>query len=179
MTSPLDEPGGDWWSQPIDRRESIWLGIAGVWSVLIFAWMGAFTQVGDQNPTGASYDVAPEAYQEKVAAYKSTATETERGLIPPGDDVYVGAMRYQWDALPVILEGGREYDFHFGSYDVQHGFSIRPESTLSKQINLQVVPGQEWVMPIAFDEPDTYHVMCNEFCGHGHRSMHDTIVVEG
>ncbi|GAB3412846.1 hypothetical protein GCM10027435_06070 [Haloparvum alkalitolerans] len=178
MPAPLDPPEGNWWDEPVNRRETIWLGIAGLWSVGIFGWMSGFTQFGDQNPIGETYDVEPDAYRERVQEYKDAAEETERGLVPPEDSVYVGAMRYNWDALPVVLEAGREYDVHLGAYDVQHGFSIRPEETLSKQINLQVFPGNEWVIPMTFDEPGTYHVICNEFCGQGHRSMHGTLVVE-
>lgn len=179
MSSPLEEPVGNWWDRPVDRRETLWLGIAGAWSLAIFGWMTAFTRVGEQNPVGRSRSVDPEAYAAEVAAYKEAADETDDGLVPPADEVYVGAQRFRWDGLPVVLEAGREYEFHFGAYDVQHGFSIRPEGTLSKQMNLQMIPGQEWVMPFTFDEPDVYHVMCNEFCGHGHRTMHGTIRVRG
>jgi len=49
-------------------------------------------------------------------------------------------MRFNWDGLPTVLEAGREYDIHLGAYDVQHGFSVRPEENLNKQINLRV-PG--------------------------------------
>ena len=178
MSTPLDPPEGNWWDRPVDRRETIWLGIAGAWSLLIFGWMSAFTQTGEQNPIGTTYEVDTAEYQQKVQEYKAAATETERGLVPPGEDLYVGAMRYNWDGLPAVIETGQEYDVHLGSYDVQHGFSIRPEETLSKQINLQVLPGNEWVVPMTFDEPGTYHVMCNEFCGQGHRTMHGTLYVE-
>ncbi|MFB6347252.1 MAG: cytochrome C oxidase subunit II, partial [bacterium] len=27
-------------------------------------------------------------------------------------------------------------------------------------------------LPMTFYEPGTYHVVCNEFCGYGHRTMH-------
>jgi cytochrome c oxidase subunit 2 len=178
MTSPTEPPEGNWWDEPVSRRESMWLGIAGIWSVGIFSWMRGFTEFGDQNPTGTTYDVSSEEYRQRVSEYKDAAEDTDRGLVPPGDDVYIGAMRYLWDGLPVVLEAGTEYDFHIGSYDVQHGFSIRPEGTLSQQINLQVYPDTEWVIPMTFEEPDTYHVICNEFCGEGHRTMHGTLVVE-
>lgn len=178
MPAPLDPPDGNWWDEPVNRRETIWLGIAGVWSLAIFGWMSTFTRTGEQNPIGRSFDVEPEAYMQEVQGYKQRAAETDRGIVPPDEEVFIGAMRYNWDGLPVVLEAGREYDVHLSSYDVQHGFSIRPEETLSKQINLQVLPGTEWVVPMSFDEPGTYHVMCNEFCGQGHRTMHGTLVVE-
>jgi cytochrome c oxidase subunit 2 len=30
---------------------------------------------------------------------------------------------------------------------------------------------------MSFDEPGIYHVVCNEFCGEGHRRMHGTFEV--
>jgi len=161
MSNPLEDPDDDWWNSPVNRREIIWLGIAGAWSLGIFTWMAGFTQFGDQNPIGTTYDVDPDRYQERVGEYKEAAEETENGLVPPDSDVYVGAMRFNWDGLPTVLEAGREYDIHLGAYDVQHGFSVRPEENLNKQINLQVFPGSEWVIPMTFDEPGTYHVVCN------------------
>lgn len=179
MPTPLKPPDGNWWDQAVNRREAIWLGIAGAWSLGIFGWMSAYTRFGDQNPIGETYEVSSERFREKVQAYKEEAEETERGIVPPGDDVYIAALRFDWDGLPVVLEADREYDIHFGAYDVQHGFSIRPEETLSQQINLQIFPDHEWVVPMTFEKPDTYHVICNEFCGEGHRSMHGTLIVEG
>lgn len=172
MTSPLEEPDGDWWQHRVNRREAIWLGIAGAWSLGIFAWMAGFTQFGDQNPIGNTYEVTPEEYETRVDAYTDAADETDDGyLLPPDDSVYVGGNRFYWDGLPVQLEAGREYDIHLGSYDVQHGFSVRPEESLSQQINLQVFPDREWVVPMTFEDPGIYRVICNEFCGPGHNSM--------
>lgn len=175
MPNPLDPPEGNWWDRAVNRREAIWLGIAGAWSLGIFGWMSGFTQFGDQNPVGETYEVDPSEFRDTVRDYKDRAGESEAfdgALVPPGDTVYVVGQRFIWDGLPVVLEAGKEYDFHLSSYDVQHGFSVRPEESLSKQINLQVFPGSEWVVPMSFDEPGTYHVICNEFCGNGHNSMH-------
>jgi halocyanin-like protein len=172
MKSPLDSPEGDWWSEKVNRRETIWLGISGAWALTLFGWMAGWTQFGEQNQVGETLKVAPEDFQTKVTEYADEATESERGLVPPGEDVYVGAFRYAFDGLPAVLETGTEYRFHLGTYDVQHGFSVRKEDTLSKQLSLQMLPGYEWILPMEFDEPGTYHVVCNEFCGEGHRTMH-------
>ena len=177
MGSPLERPDEDWWGQEINRRESIWLGLTGVWSVVIFGWMSAFTRLGDQNPIGETIRVEASEYQEKMQSYKEAAGERDGALVPDGTDVYIAAFRFNWDGTPVVLETGIEYDIHLSSYDVQHGFSIRPEQALSKQMNFQVLPGYEWILPMTFDEPGTYHVICNEYCGNGHRTMHGTIEV--
>ncbi|WP_436903445.1 cytochrome C oxidase subunit II [Halovenus halobia] len=193
MSSPLDTPDGNWWDEAVNRRESIWLGIAGLWSLGIFGWMSGFTQFGDQNPVGETYEVEPEAYAEVVSDYEEKAgqtsvaaieenrapTEEERQnvIVPPDTSAYVLGQRFRWGGLPVVLEAGTEYDIHLGSRDVQHGFSVRPEQNLSQQINLQVFPGTEWIVPMTFDEPGTYQVICNEFCGQGHASMSGTFYV--
>jgi cytochrome c oxidase subunit 2 len=172
MGSPLDEPEGNWWNETVNRRETLWLGLSATWAAVLFGWMAGWARLGGQNQTGETTRVGAEAYAEKVGAFKEAAEDTDRGLVPAGSDVYIGAFRYGWDGLPIVLEAGQEYQFHLGSYDVQHGFSVRKEETLSKQLTLQVLPGYEWVLDMTFDEPGTYHVVCNEFCGEGHRSMH-------
>jgi len=177
MKSPLDSPDGDWWNEKVNRRETMWLGLSGAWAVTLFGWMAGWMQFGDQNQVGETVRISTEDYQERVTAYVEQAGEADAGLVPPGNDVYVGAARYAFDGLPAVLETGREYVFHLGSYDVQHGFSVRKEDTLSKQLSLQMLPGYEWRVPMQFDEPGTYHVVCNEFCGVGHRTMHSTFVV--
>jgi len=181
MDSPLDKPDGNWWNETVNRRETIWLGISGAWALTLFGWMLGWTEFGDQNQMGTTYEVSTERFREKVQSFKSTAgTATVDGedlLVPDGQDVYVGALQWNWDGLPAVLEPGTTYRFHLGSYDVQHGFSVRNGDNLSQQISLQVLPGYEWVLEMTFDDPGTYHVVCNEFCGNGHRSMHGKFLV--
>jgi cytochrome c oxidase subunit 2 len=178
MTSPLKPPEGNWWDQNVNRRESIWLGLSGLWSILIFGWMSGYTRFGEQNPIGETRKTSPEAFQQKVSSYMSEADETEDGsIIPPGDDVFIAGLQWNWMGTPVTLETGREYRIHLSSLDVQHGFSIRPEDALSKQMNFQILPDYEWILPMEFDDPGTYHVICNEFCGQGHRTMHGRVEV--
>jgi len=182
MDSPLDEPEGDWWNESVNRRETIWLGISGAWALTLFGWMIGWSEFGEQNQTGTTYQLPPEKFQQKVQAYKQSAgtltIDGEELLVPAGRDVFVGALQWSWDGLPAVLEPGKTYRFHLGSYDVQHGFSVRDAENLSQQISLQVLPGYEWVLEMSFDDPGTYHVVCNEFCGEGHRSMHGKFLVQ-
>ncbi|WP_336002816.1 plastocyanin/azurin family copper-binding protein [Halorientalis halophila] len=177
MKSPLDTPDDDWWNEKINRRETIWLGLSGAWAVTLFGWMAGWMQFGDQNQVGETLRTPTDAFQSKVTEYKANAGSVEAGLVPPENHVYIGAVRYAFDGLPVVLEAGTEYVFHLGTYDVQHGFSVRKEDTLSKQLSLQMLPGYEWKVPMQFDETGTYHVVCNEFCGTGHRTMHGSFEV--
>jgi len=179
--SPLESPEGNWWNRSVNRRETMWLGISGAWALTLFGWMLGWTQVGDQNQIGPTYELSPDAYREKVQAYKQDSgvvtIDGEQLSVPPGTDVYIGALQWAWDGLPVALRPGTEYTFHIGAYDVQHGFSVRHADNLSQQMSLQVLPGYEWVLDMTFDDPGTYHVVCNEFCGTGHRSMHGAFTV--
>lgn len=183
MTSPIDPPEGDWWSQPVNRREAIWLGIAGAWSLFLFSWMSGWVRAGEQNPVGETVEVSTSEFRERVESFKSSTEAVDSGYTPPDEKVYIGGRRYNWEGLriegePLVLETGREYEFHMGAYDVQHAVSMRPEHTLSKQINLDIMPGYEWVMPMTFEEPGEYHVICTEFCGNGHEGMHSSFIVE-
>jgi cytochrome c oxidase subunit 2 len=182
MAGPLDGPDGNWWDNPVNRRETLWLGIAGAWSLGIFGWMSGFTRFGDQNPTGETYEVDPDEFQNRLGEYRDEAARRTVGdednvILPPDESVYVMGRRFSWSGLPVALEVGTEYDMHLSAADVQHGFSVRPEESLSQQINLQMLPGTEWVVPMTFEDPGTYHVICNEFCGVGHRRMHGKFFV--
>jgi halocyanin-like protein len=179
---PLDSPGGHWWDEHVNRREALWLGLSGTWAAILFGWMLGWTQIGEQNQIGPTREVTPERFRRTVQEYKTAAGEIDVGeesaLVPAGTDVYVGALQWAWDGLPVVLEAGEEYTFHLSTYDVQHGFSVRHEDNLSKQLSLQMLPDYVWELDMSFDDTGTYHVVCNEFCGVGHRSMHGTFYVQ-
>lgn len=148
-----------------------------VTGLVLFGWMFGWMYAGEQNPTGPTYRTSAAQFQQKFADYRQQATRTELGLRPPGEDVYVAGVQFGWNGLPVVLEAGRQYQLHLTTYDVQHGFSVRPGHDLWKQLNLQALPGYEWVVPMRFEEPGTYYVVCNEFCGVGHRVMTGVIQV--
>ncbi|MDH5019316.1 halocyanin domain-containing protein [Halobacterium rubrum] len=181
MSSPLDDPDGNWWDRQVNRRETIWLGLSAGWAVSLFGWMLGWTEFGDQNNIGETYEISPERFQEKVSTFKENAgtltVDDEEYLVPDGEDIYIGAFQWGFDGLPVVVRPNKEYKVHLGTYDVQHGFSARNESNLSQQISLQMIPGYEWVLEMSWDDTGTYQVICNEFCGNGHRSMHGKYLV--
>ena len=180
-TTPVESPEGHWWNIEVGGYEKLWLGITIFWAVILFGWMAGWTYMGDQNPTGKTIRISNEQFQDKVRSYQKQANQVSiNGVdhyVPSENDVYIAGLRYGWAGLPVRLKAGKEYRIHLGSYDVQHGLSIRKEDTLSKQLSLQILPGYEWIVPMTFHEPGTYHVICNEFCGFGHSTMHSTFEV--
>jgi len=80
--------------------------------------------------------------QAKYTVRKDEATGEDVVAPPPGSDVYLAAM--QWQYRPILeLQKGQKYRLHMSSLDVGHGFSLQPEN-----INFQVYPGYEQVTTI-------------------------------
>ena len=167
-----------WWKQPLDRVEGTWIGIALVWSLIMFIMMPLWHVYGKQNLSNEAYRTTPEAYQAKAMAMVdeyTVRTETDQQIPvvrpPPGSDVYLIGRLWQW--WPILeLEKGQSYRLHLSSMDWQHGFSLQPTN-----INLQVHPNYELVVTLTPDETGVFGVVCNEFCGIGHHEMVGRIYV--
>jgi len=90
---------------------------------------------------------------------------------PPGSDVYIRASTWQW--YPILqLEKGEEYRLHISSMDLQHGFSLQPVN-----INLQVIPGYDYVATITPTSSGEFTIVCNEYCFVGHHTMVGKVIV--
>ena len=171
----LESPRGVWW-KPAHKSEKVWVAIAFVWCMVLFAMMPLWHLKGGQNPSGIRRKVDPEAFyqrtQEFIAQYK---IGEDRGMPivapPPGSDVYLTALAFQW--TPILqLEKDREYVLHMSSLDVNHGFSLYPMN-----INFQVVPGYDYGLRVKPTEAGDFRIICNEFCGIGHHIMVGRVIV--
>jgi cytochrome c oxidase subunit 2 len=167
---------GVWWKK-VDRSEKLWLSIALVWCLVLFAMMPLWHWKGGQNPSFETYRIAPADYQAKVEAYVQKAkVGEERGfpVVAPADgaDVYMLGRLWQW--YPVIkLKKGQTYRLHLSSLDLVHGFALFPLN-----LNFMVLPGYEYVLTITPTEKGEVYAVCNEFCGIGHHQMVGKIIVE-
>jgi cytochrome c oxidase subunit 2 len=169
LHSPVVSPRGVYWV-PAGRYERIWIGIAFVWCLILFAMMPLWHLRGGQNPTGIRGKVDPNQYflrtQEFIQAYK---VAEEKGIPvvepPPGADVYLLAQMWRWSPI-LRLKEGVEYTLHLSSLDLNHGFSLQPGN-----INIQVVPGYDYALRIIPHKSGEYFIVCNEFCGIGHHLM--------
>lgn len=177
--SAINPPSGNWWKEPVDRSEIVWISIAFAWCLFMFFMMPYWHITGKQNLSNEAYKISPESHskktQEMVDQY-TVRTETEQNIPvvhpPVGSDVYLIARLWQW--WPILeLEKGKTYRLHLSSLDWQHGFSLQPEN-----INLQVLPGYDMVVNITPDQAGTYTIVCNEFCGIGHHTMLGKIYVK-
>lgn len=171
----LDSPQGVWW-RPAHRTEKLWVTIAFAWCMVLFAMMPLWHLKGGQNPSGIRRRVEPTAYfqrtQEFISQYK---VGEDHGIPivapPPGSDIYLLAMTYQW--TPILqLQRGAEYTMHISALDVNHGFNLHPLN-----VNFQVVPGYDYGLRVTPTESGDFRIICNEFCGIGHHTMVGRVIV--
>jgi cytochrome c oxidase subunit II len=167
-----------WWKQPLDRVEGMWIAIALVWCLIMFAMMPYWHVFGKQNYSGEAYRTTPQAFSAKVEEMVSNYTvrhETARQFPvvrpPAGSDVYIAARL--WDWYPILeLEKGQTYRLHLSSLDWQHGFSLQPLN-----INTQVIPGYQMVITVTPTSSGEFTIVCNEYCGILHHAMLGKIYV--
>jgi len=176
MHSGIVAPKGLWW-KPASRQEKLWVTIAFIWCLILFAMMPLWHFKGSQNPSGIRSRVEADAFRERVDRFIADyQVDTEQGYPvvapPPGSDVYVLARMWQW--WPVLkLKEGATYTLHLSSLDLNHGFNLYPMN-----INFQVVPGYDYALRITPNVAGDYKIVCNEFCGIGHHLMVGKIIVE-
>ncbi|NUQ36544.1 MAG: cytochrome C oxidase subunit II [Caldilineales bacterium] len=164
-----------WW-KPLSRPEKSWLIIALVWCLFLTAMMPLWFVLGRQNVPAETYTVTPQQYREIVDAFTAQyQVDTLNGVPvvepPAGSDVYLLARQWQW--YPILkLKKGTPYRLHISSTDVQHGFSLQPVN-----LNLQVLPGYDYVAKITPTQAGDYSIVCNEFCAIGHHLMASKLIV--
>ena len=182
-TSYTPPTNPDWWREPVERTEIWWIVLSFAWCVFMFVWMTGWHFMGPQNMSNETYKTTPELFSKKVAdmqakytVRKDAATGEDVVAPPPGSDVYLAAM--QWQYRPILeLQKGQKYRLHMSSLDVGHGFSLQPEN-----INFQVYPGYEQVTNITPNKTGIFAIACGEYCGGvnamGHHTMLGRIYVK-
>ncbi len=172
----LDSPKGNWW-KPAHKAEKTWVVIAFAWCMVLFAMMPLWHWKGGQNPSGIRRRTTPSQFYKRTVEFtRQYKVGEDRGMPivapPPGADVYLTAMAFQW--TPILrLQRGKEYILHLSSLDVNHGFSLYPIN-----INFQVVPGYDYGLRVTPNASGDFRIICNEFCGIGHHTMVGRVIVE-
>lgn len=109
---------------------------------------------------------------EKVS---ETAPFDQPGVHEKEDGTYEVVMvgkAFGYDPGKIQVPAGKEIMFTVTSSDVVHSFSI-----VGTNVNMMVVPGEINHKKHTFQEPGTYLVICNEYCGSGHHFMSTEIEV--
>ena len=172
----LESPKGNWW-KPAHKAEKVWVGIAFAWCMVLFAMMPLWHWKGGQNPSGIRRRVEPQAFAKRTEEFiRQYKVGEDRGMPivepPPGADVYLLAMAYQW--RPILkLKKGAQYTLHLSALDVNHGFSLFPIN-----VNFQVVPGYDYGLRVTPNSSGDFRIICNEFCGIGHHLMVGRVIVD-
>ncbi len=165
-----------WW-KPMGRMEKTWLTVAFVWCVFLTLMMPLWYFFGKQNVPTETYRVTREQYAAQVNTFVDQYKVGEENGVPvvappPGSDVYIRASTWQW--YPILqLEKGETYRLHISSMDLQHGFSLQPVN-----INLQIIPGYDYVATIVPTSSGEFTIVCNEFCNLGHHTMVGKVIVK-
>lgn len=170
-------PAKIWW-KPLGRIEKSWLTIALAWCIFLSAMMPIWYLYGKQNVPTETYRTTPADFRAVVndftEIYKTGEdSETKIPIVsPPPGDVYILAQQWKW--TPILqLEKGKTYRLHLSSVDVQHGFSLQPVN-----LNLQVLPGYDYVATIVPTTSGEFKIVCNEYCLVGHHVMVGKILVK-
>jgi len=84
-------------------------------------------------------------------------------------------VAYAWQFVPDEIEipAGAEVTFMGTSADVIHGFFIP-----GTRINTMLIPGEVSEFTYRFAKPGKYLLLCHEYCGQLHHTMHADVVVK-
>ncbi len=165
-----------WW-KPLHRHEKTWVIVAFVWCLVLTAMMIIWFTRGNQNVPTVTYTTTPEQYKATVDAFVEKYQVGELDGVPiveapPGSDIYLLGRQWQW--YPILkLQEGATYNLHISSLDVQHGFSLQPVN-----LNLQILPGYDYVATVTPTTSGEFEVVCNEYCLIGHHTMVGKMLVE-
>lgn len=156
----------------IHRFETMWLAAS---LVMIVAWIATVTYgaVGVGIPmiddSGGTIDPSdlnahdgfdePGVYQVSENHYAVYIVAQQFSFIPGSTD-------------PIRVPANSRVTFYVTSGDVVHGFQI-----VGTNVNSMVIPGQISEFTVEFDDPQTYDIQCNEYCGAGHHTMIGTLEV--
>lgn len=163
------------------KYEKIWMtvGVGSLLAFLIILGVGAFHQ-GTQPPS-CLVTLDPK----NVQAHEAFKTEN-LGLIEiEGSDIdyqvniLASAFNYDLgrdeDGAPVKnirIPVGSKVLFQSTTTDVIHGFQVA-----GTNVNMMLEPGYISTLETTLNNPGTYTILCNEYCGTGHHLMYATVEV--
>jgi cytochrome c oxidase subunit II len=147
-----------------------------IWLTLSFGLIMGFMIITGYQ--AYAFGMGPPSHQETIDPQKvdETAPFDKPGIRQIGENEYEVVMTLQlftFTPSEIEVPAGATVHFVLTSKDVVHGFQIA-----NTNVNAMVMPGQIQKIKQTFDEPGSYLVLCNEYCGAGHQAMSTTITVK-
>lgn len=146
----------------IAKWERRWLAASGLMS-LTFVILIAYTLATEGG------EIVQAAGRTDPATLTTSALFAQPGVRALGPNEYQVSLigqAFTWVPNTVVVPVGALVRFYFTSRDVIHGYQVERTS-----INLEVIPGEVATLHYTFDEPGTYRVSCNQYCGSLHHEM--------
>ncbi len=152
----------------IAKWERRWLALSGLMS-LTFVILIAYNLATEgthiaQRTTKAS----PEQILAQDIFQQPGVRQTGPGTI----QVTTVARAFVFQPTDVTVPVDAEVEFILTAADVIHGYQIERTN-----VNVELIPGEVARLTYTFDDPGTYRITCNEYCGIGHHDMLGTITV--
>lgn len=143
-----------------------------VGALMLVAFMGALVYAS----VAMGYHLPGRGGEVDPAALLRTPPFDHPGVRQTGPNQYeadVVAMAWAFMPAEIRVPVNAEVTFVVSSVDVIHGFDI--EGT---RVNVMVIPGQITRTTYTFREPGQHLLICHEYCGVGHQTMHAAVIVE-
>jgi cytochrome c oxidase subunit 2 len=157
----------------IHRYEAVWIGVS---MLLIVGWIATVTY----GAVGVGIEMVDDSGGQIADPQDPTASANfdEPGVYQTGPEeyeVYIISRQFLFDpgsSEPIRVPAGSTVTLYVTSADVIHGFEVA-----GTNVNAMVIPGQVTRMTVEFEEPATYGIVCNEYCGGGHHAMEGRLEV--
>ncbi|MFB6083688.1 MAG: cytochrome c oxidase subunit II [Halorientalis sp.] len=154
----------------VHNYEKLWLGaslllIVGFISTIVYGAAGAgVVMVNDEGG-----QVNPNNLGNTTGFQNPGVTKVG----PHEYEVHVIAYQFAYQPATITIPANSTVTFYVTSRDVIHGFEV-----VGTNVNTMVIPGQVSKITAKFDEPGSYGIICNEYCGAAHHSMAGELIVK-
>ena len=148
--------------EQIARWERRWLALSGLMS-LTFVLLIAYNLATEGAHIAQR---SAKATPEQILQQQVFLEPGVRQLAPGKVQVTTVAQAFVFQPEVVRVPVGAEVEFFLTARDVLHGYQIERTN-----INVELIPGEVSRLIYTFDEPGTYRISCNQYCGIGHHEM--------
>jgi len=152
----------------IAKWERRWLALSGLMS-LTFVVLIAYNLATEGTHIAQRIT---KASPEQILAQNIFQQPGVRQLAPGKMQVTTVARAFVFQPADVTVPVDAEVEFILTAADVIHGYQIERTN-----VNVELIPGEVARLTYTFDDPGTYRITCNEYCGIGHHNMLGTITV--